>query len=212
MRWLADPPPKAPRSPWVPCRTPLAAFGSLGLPVLHRLKIDELLQQRADRIDDALVPMLLDVKLPLPMHLGTVAQGLIGLRAELGETWLPVAGDADKQEAAKKLRNKALRLLTTREHSRDELLRKLAQAKARLGYKTLFGVNGLPSVELRYHYPGLKKTAPGLALLAKTAGVRDIPGLRLDREASWPDPPSRRRCPACQPPGGRPARVSRLSA
>lgn len=39
--------------------------------------------------------------------------------------------DADKQEAAKKLRNKALRLLTTREHSREELLRKLAQAKAR---------------------------------------------------------------------------------
>jgi regulatory protein len=37
--------------------------------------------------------------------------------------------DADKVEAAKKLRNKALRLLTTREHSREELLRKLAQAK-----------------------------------------------------------------------------------
>ena len=39
--------------------------------------------------------------------------------------------DADKQDAAKKLRNKALRLLTTREHSREELMRKLAQAKAR---------------------------------------------------------------------------------
>ena len=37
--------------------------------------------------------------------------------------------DADKKEAAKKLRSKALRLLTTREHSREELLRKLAQAK-----------------------------------------------------------------------------------
>jgi regulatory protein len=34
-------------------------------------------------------------------------------------------------EAAQKLRNKALRLLTTREHSREELMRKLAQAKAR---------------------------------------------------------------------------------
>jgi regulatory protein len=39
--------------------------------------------------------------------------------------------ESDKQDAAKKLRNKALRLLTTREHSREELLRKLAQAKAR---------------------------------------------------------------------------------
>jgi hypothetical protein len=29
--------------------------------------------------------MLLDVKLPLPIFLGTVAQGLIGLRAELGK-------------------------------------------------------------------------------------------------------------------------------
>ena len=39
--------------------------------------------------------------------------------------------DTDQQDAAKKLRNQALRLLTTREHSRDELLRKLAQAKVR---------------------------------------------------------------------------------
>lgn len=39
-----------------------------------------------------------------------------------------LAADADK---AAKLRNKALRLLTTREHSREELMRKLAQAKAR---------------------------------------------------------------------------------
>jgi regulatory protein len=37
--------------------------------------------------------------------------------------------EADKKDAAQKLRNRALRLLTTREHSREELLRKLAQAK-----------------------------------------------------------------------------------
>jgi glycosyltransferase involved in cell wall biosynthesis len=34
----------------------------------------------------------------------------------------------------------------------------LAQAKARYGYKTLFEVNGLPSVELKYHYPGLRES------------------------------------------------------
>ena len=39
--------------------------------------------------------------------------------------------EADKKDAAQKLRNRALRLLTTREHSREELLRKLAQAKVR---------------------------------------------------------------------------------
>jgi len=32
----------------------------------------------------------------------------------------------------------------------------IVQAQARLGYKTLFEVNGLPSVELKYHYPALK--------------------------------------------------------
>ena len=32
----------------------------------------------------------------------------------------------------------------------------LAQLRTRLGYKTLFEVNGLPSVELKYHYPGLR--------------------------------------------------------
>jgi len=37
----------------------------------------------------------------------------------------------------------------------------LAQAKGRRGYRTLFEVNGLPSVELKYHYPALQD-APGL--------------------------------------------------
>jgi glycosyltransferase involved in cell wall biosynthesis len=31
----------------------------------------------------------------------------------------------------------------------------VAQSKKRFGYKTLFEVNGLPSVELKYHYPGI---------------------------------------------------------
>jgi glycosyltransferase involved in cell wall biosynthesis len=31
----------------------------------------------------------------------------------------------------------------------------LAQNKKRFGYKTLFEVNGLPSIELKYHYPGI---------------------------------------------------------
>lgn len=35
------------------------------------------------------------------------------------------------------------------------------------GYKTLFEVNGLPSIELKYHYPGLGDTTEGQALLAK---------------------------------------------
>jgi glycosyltransferase involved in cell wall biosynthesis len=34
----------------------------------------------------------------------------------------------------------------------------LAQAKAHYGYKTLFEVNGLLSVELKYHYPGLRES------------------------------------------------------
>ena len=31
----------------------------------------------------------------------------------------------------------------------------ITQSKKRFGYKTLFEVNGLPSIELKYHYPGL---------------------------------------------------------
>ena len=31
----------------------------------------------------------------------------------------------------------------------------LSQAKNRFGYRTLFEVNGLPSIELKYHYPGI---------------------------------------------------------
>lgn len=101
LDWLAESKQDDPLLDLVPLRKHIAAIGSLGLPVLHRLKIDELLQERAERIDEALTPILLDVKLPLPAHLGTVAQGLIGLRAELGETWLKVAGDADPEELAR---------------------------------------------------------------------------------------------------------------
>ena len=100
LDWLAKPPLEDPLLDLVPLRNHLAAINSLGLPVLHRLKIDELLQQRAERLDDALTPMLLDIKLPLPIHLGTVSQGLIALRAELGETWLKVAGDASPEQLA----------------------------------------------------------------------------------------------------------------
>lgn len=43
----------------------------------------------------------------------------------------------------------------------------LAQEQRRGGYQTLFEVNGLPSIELKYHYPGLADTEEGQALLAK---------------------------------------------
>jgi glycosyltransferase involved in cell wall biosynthesis len=39
----------------------------------------------------------------------------------------------------------------------------IVQAKSRYGYKTLFEVNGMPSIELKYHYPALK----GSAVLSK---------------------------------------------
>ena len=32
----------------------------------------------------------------------------------------------------------------------------IGQNKERLGYKTIFEVNGLPSIELKYHYPGIE--------------------------------------------------------
>src|SRR5512134_2038867 len=38
----------------------------------------------------------------------------------------------------------------------------VGQNKKRFGYKTLFEVNGLPSIELKYHYPGIESN-----LLAK---------------------------------------------
>jgi hypothetical protein len=107
LDWLSEPKPEDPLLDLVPLRQHIAAIGKLRLPVLHRLKIDELLQERAERVDDALVPMLLDVKLPLPLSLGTVAQGLIGLRAELGETWLALAHEADPEALAKVNRSRA---------------------------------------------------------------------------------------------------------
>ena len=55
LDWLAEAASEDPLLDLIPLRNHVAAIGALGLPVLHRLKIDELLQQRAERIDDALM-------------------------------------------------------------------------------------------------------------------------------------------------------------
>ena len=47
----------------------------------------------------------------------------------------------------------------------------IAQNKKRLGYKTLFEVNGLPSIELKYHYPGLD---PALLLKIKEQEIATL--------------------------------------
>ena len=47
----------------------------------------------------------------------------------------------------------------------------VAQNKKRLGYKTLFEVNGLPSIELKYHYPGID---PALLLKIKEQEIATL--------------------------------------
>jgi hypothetical protein len=106
LDWLVEPQQDDPLLDLVPLRNHLAAIGALKLPVLHRIKIDELLQQRAERIDNTFTPMLLDVTLQVPIHLGTIAQSLIGLHAELSEAWLNVARDANPQQLASVHRSK----------------------------------------------------------------------------------------------------------
>jgi regulatory protein len=59
-------------------------------------------------------------------------RGTFERRATSGSQRDPNAPPLTAKESAQKLRNKALRLLTTREHSRAELMRKLSQAKARV--------------------------------------------------------------------------------
>lgn len=56
----------------------------------------------------------------------------------------------------------------------------LAQNKKRFGYKTLFEVNGLPSIELKYHYPGIDP-----ALLTKIK-EQEIATLHLSDAISCP--------------------------
>jgi glycosyltransferase involved in cell wall biosynthesis len=47
----------------------------------------------------------------------------------------------------------------------------IAQNKKKFGYKTLFEVNGLPSIELKYHYPGLD---PDLLLKIKEQEIATL--------------------------------------
>lgn len=47
----------------------------------------------------------------------------------------------------------------------------VAQNKKRFGYKTLFEVNGLPSIELKYHYPGID---PALLLKIKEQEIATL--------------------------------------
>ncbi len=67
----------------------------------------------------------------------------------------------------------------------------LAQAKDRFGYRTVFEVNGLPSIELKYHYPGLedqpvlaKIKAQEQAALAAADAIVCVSGVTRDYLAS----------------------------
>jgi regulatory protein len=63
-------------------------------------------------------------------------RGTFERRGTSGAQREPSAPLLTPKESAQKLRNKALRLLTTREHSRAELMRKLNQAKARVARRS----------------------------------------------------------------------------
>jgi hypothetical protein len=105
LDWLTGPGADDPLLDLGPLRKHVMAINALERPALHRLKIAELLQFRAEQIDGTLHPLLLDAKLPLPENLAMVAQGLIELRAELGKTWLAIARDADPAELQRVHRN-----------------------------------------------------------------------------------------------------------
>jgi glycosyltransferase involved in cell wall biosynthesis len=55
----------------------------------------------------------------------------------------------------------------------------LAHAKAEGGYKTLFEVNGLPSVELKYHYPALRASDPNASALLEKIRAQEQATLAL---------------------------------
>ncbi|MDP2811036.1 MAG: hypothetical protein Q8O34_12880 [Rhodocyclaceae bacterium] len=95
LAWLGAPPAEDPLRDLVPLRNHLADSVDAGLPPLHWLKILELFQTRADAINDALRPLLLDATLPLPRHLRTVAQGLVWVHGALAEGYLRVAREAN---------------------------------------------------------------------------------------------------------------------
>jgi hypothetical protein len=105
LDWLTSPGADDPLLDLLPLRNHVVTINALERPALHRLKIAELLQFRAEQIDDTLHPLLLDAKLPLPEHLAKIAQGLIDLRAELGSTWLAIARDIDPAELQRVHRN-----------------------------------------------------------------------------------------------------------
>ncbi|WIM05518.1 MAG: hypothetical protein OHM77_12680 [Candidatus Nitricoxidivorans perseverans] len=95
LAWLGAPPAEDPLRDLVPLRNHLAEGADAGLPPLRWLKVLELFQARANAIDDALRPLLLDATLPLPRHLRTVAQGLVWVHGALAEGYLRVAREAD---------------------------------------------------------------------------------------------------------------------
>ncbi len=107
LDWLAQPRGEDPLADLLPLGQHVKALNGQTLPALHRLKIVELLQQRTERVENTLMPLLLDIKLPLPVQLASVAQGLIELRAELGETWLRIANEASADELGRVRRSLA---------------------------------------------------------------------------------------------------------
>lgn len=105
LDWLAQVPAEDVMTELGPLRQHVLALHAARIPALHRLKILELIQQRAEKLDAVLGPALLDVKLPLPGPLAANAQGLIDLRAALGDVWLQIAEEASTEELKRVRRN-----------------------------------------------------------------------------------------------------------
>ncbi|HLA33979.1 MAG TPA: hypothetical protein VJ001_03830 [Rhodocyclaceae bacterium] len=98
LDWLALPQHDDALNDLVPLRQHLAGIRDLDLPASHRIKLAEMLQQRVDRVDRKLAPLLLDARFPLLRHLRIVAQGLIELRGQLSTLWLKIADESQPSE------------------------------------------------------------------------------------------------------------------
>lgn len=60
-----------------------------------------------------------------------------------------------------------------------------AQARSR-GHRTLFEVNGLPSIELKYHYPGLREPSPDATALLAKIRAQELAALALSDHVICP--------------------------
>lgn len=121
LDWLAVPAGEDVLEDIIPLRLHLRGVVDTGLMPLHLLKVLELIEVRAKAVTDVAHNLLLDVTVPVPKRLRSIAQALSEIHGLLAKAYLQIVDNAEIAQLARPRRNAPLLCASGLEHALQQL-------------------------------------------------------------------------------------------